>query len=144
MNHVQAITLAREKVKPEKFIHQKLSQVYARFLQLTDEEFKTLEAKSFPDQFIEFNELLMHLLHFGTEYKGPRQPRPSTQEMEELKTKNENSLNNYSEDALNMLIEKLMKKHRSHEIRKLKLFPSGMEKNAVKRLAESRKKDYPQ
>jgi DNA primase len=144
MNHVQAITLARERVKPEEFIHQKLSHVYARFLQLNDEEFKTLEAKSFPDQFIEFNELLMHLLHFGTEYKGPSQPRPSTQEMEKLKINHEKSINHFSETAFNILIERLKKKHRLYEIRKLKLFPSGAEKSAVKRLTENRKKNNPQ
>ncbi|MCG8333626.1 MAG: DNA primase [Proteobacteria bacterium] len=143
MNHVQAITLAREKVKPEEFIHQKLSHVYARFLQLSDEEFKTLEAKSFPDQFIEFNELLMHLLHFGTEYKGPSQPRPSTQEMENLKINHEQSISSFSELALNILIERLKKKRRSYDIKKLKLFPSGAEKSAVERLAENRKKNNP-
>ena len=63
--------------------------------------------------------------------------------MEKLKNSNEESLQSYSESALNMLIEKLKKKHRSYEIKKLKLFPSGMEKDAVRRLTETRKKDNP-
>jgi len=66
---VQSIEVVRKYLKPEDFEDPQLSKLYARFLQLSDEEFVLLTPQDFPELFVEFSDLIMHLLQTGKRSK---------------------------------------------------------------------------
>ncbi len=138
MNHVEGISIAREKISTQEFINRDLAKIYARFLQLSDDEFKLLKAGDFPEQFIEHSSLLMNLLHHETEYKGPLQIRPDSEEMLKLKQENEEQTRSFSERGFNIRINSLKKNKKAHDLKKLQYYSPEQEKKAVKRFVEER------
>lgn len=142
MNHVEAIEIARKEVTPFDFIHRDLADIYARFLQLTDDEFKMLSARDFPELFIEHSTLLMHLLHYDVEYKGPVEIRPGSEELQKLKSENEKLTGAYSEKAFITLIERMKRHRRRYDLRMIRHMPrqEDDEKETVRQFVEARKK----
>jgi DNA primase len=141
MNHGQAITMARSEITQKEFIHDELSEVYARFLQLNDEEFKLLKAKEFPEFFVEFSEILMYLLHYDAEYKGPPQNRASSEEMMKLKIENERLTQIFSEQTMGLLINRLKNNRTTYDIKRMRYTQPEEMKESLRLLIESRKKN---
>jgi DNA primase len=138
MNHVEGIATARKNILANEFINKDLAEIYARFLQLSDDEFRLLNAKDFPEQFVEHRSLLMYLLHHEIEYKGPLQVRTGSEEMLKLKAENEEQTQSFSEQALNLRISRLKKNRKVHDLKKLRYFSPDQEKKMVKRFIEER------
>lgn len=141
MNHGQAITVVRKEITPKEFIHDELSEIYARFLQLNDEEFKSLNAREFPEFFVEFGEMLIYLLHYDSEYRGPSYNRPSSNEMMKLRIENEKLTGSYSEQAIWQLMVRLKDNKKSHDIKKMRYTQPEETKETLRQLIESRKKN---
>lgn len=139
INHVESIELAREKITPSDFIHQELSEIYARFLQLDNNEFGLLSPKDFPEQFVEFSTLIMKLLHVDTEYRGPTAIRPGSKDMQSLREEHEKLTEQYSEDALNLLMLRLKKNKKAYDIKKLKYSHPEEVKKTVQEFVKVRK-----
>jgi len=83
----KSIDLARKKITDRDFENQKLAQLYARFLQLNNQEFTALKPRDFPEQFVEYSSLINSLMHQTNEY----------------------SVDAYSEPKLNQVIQKFQR-----------------------------------
>ena len=141
MNHVQEISTARQNVSVNDFINKELSEIYARFLQLTDDEFKLLSARDFPEQFVEYHSLLMYLLHHESEYQGPAQIRPGSEERLSLNSEEMKRIWDFSRDAMNRHILNLKKNRKAHDLKKLRYFSPDQEKDMVRQFIENRRPD---
>lgn len=140
INHVQAIKTVRPTVSTEDFINEDLSEIYARFLQLSDEEFTMLKAEEFPEIFVEHSSLLMQLLHYESEYQGPASTRPSSDEMMKLKSENEKLIQDFSQKTLDMLIKRLKSNKKSYEIKRMRFLQPDQVRETLQELIKNRKK----
>ncbi|MCP4750573.1 MAG: DNA primase [Proteobacteria bacterium] len=139
ITHVRAIELARELVTPQDLNHRDLSNLYARFLRLSMEEFQSLKSQEFPEIFVEYSSLLLYLLHNESEYRGPLSSRSKTSEMAQLHDENKMLTDNYSEKALKRLVARLKKHNKSHEIKDLYSVEPDQARALLTRIIEKRR-----
>ncbi len=147
MTHPQSIKLARKRVSSSDMSRLDLSRLYARFLELSDQEFTYLKTREFPEFFVEFNTLIMCLLQNKIEYEGPDGSRNRNsgserdQEMLSLRNVNENKMSTFSEEFLNKLIRRLKKKRKYAEIKKLQYTSEDQARASTMQIAENRKRN---
>ncbi|MBT4286540.1 MAG: DNA primase [Deltaproteobacteria bacterium] len=68
IKQVQAITKIKEYVTPVQFSNPLLATLFSRLIKLTDEEYTSLKPQEFPEIFVEYSSLIMHLLQTGKNY----------------------------------------------------------------------------
>lgn len=147
ITHPQSITLARKRVVSEDFNRTDLSQLYTRFLELSDEEFISLKTQEFPGFFVEFNALIMFLLQYKTGYEGPEDIRnrnsgsEQDEEMVSLRKENENQQNTFSEESLKKLVRRLKKKRKYADIKKLQYTSEDQARASTMQIAKNRKRN---
>ncbi|MBU2644261.1 DNA primase [bacterium] len=147
ITHPQSITLARKYVDADDFTHKDLLRLFTRFLALSDEEFVSLKPQEFPEFFVEFNTLIMYLLQYQIEYRGPAVQRKRDfkdardTEMVSLQEASECQISSFSEKSLKFLIRRLKKKRNHAEIEKLYHVRGEQARTTVMQLAEKRKRN---
>ena len=139
ITHQESISHVRVLVKAEDFENQELASLYSRFIQLSNEEFQALSTAELPAIFVEYNSLLMYLLHNESEYSGPGVARAGAEEMLVLKNKNEELTRTYSIEALNHLINRFNKQRKVCENRQLYNFEDNRIKDILAQRIERRK-----
>ncbi|NQU64489.1 MAG: DNA primase, partial [SAR324 cluster bacterium] len=147
ITHPQSIILARKYVVPSDFSRADSARLYARFLELSDQEFVYLKTQEFPEFFVEFNALVMFLLQYKIEYEGPAvlRKRDSSSVIDEemvcLQKETENKIRSFSEESLRILIRRLKKKRAHAEIEKLTHTRGDQTRASALQLAEKRKRN---
>ncbi len=141
MIHVEAIQFARKAVTADDFANNELAGIYARFLQLDNDEFMLLKAQDFPELFVEYSSKLVYMLHNDFEYKGPSLIRPGSDEMVKLKEDNDGKNRTFSPETLNHLIHNLKKNRVGIEKRKLRYKHPTQQLETLREIIENRKKD---
>lgn len=140
ITHQESISRVRDLVKVEDFENQELASLYSRFIQLSNEEFQSLSTTELPAIFVEYNSLLMYLLHNESEYWGPGTTRAGAEEMLVLKIENEQLTQTYSRDALDHLIKRFNKQRKISENRQLYNFEDNRIKDILAQRIEKRRK----
>ncbi len=140
MNHGEAMKYARDRVRINDFVSDELSEIFARFLQLNNNEFALLNAQDFPELFVEYSTKLVYMLHNDFEYKGPVFVRPGSEELLKLKEENEKKNQTFSEETLKRLIKELKKNRDSHEKSKMRYKPPEQQMETLRLIIENRKK----
>ncbi len=138
IRNTKSIVLARKKVSHKDFINEKLSKIYARFLQLTDREFMMIAPRDFPEIFVEYGAIITYILHNESEYRGPAIERPSSEEMASLAEENKKITSTFREEALNHLILRLKKNKRKYEIKDLQYTDSDRTLTIVEQFVDKR------
>ncbi|MBU2514805.1 DNA primase [bacterium] len=140
MNHAEAIKYVREQVRINDFIDHEFSEIFARFLQLTDNEFELLKAQDFPELFVEYGTKLVYMLHNDFEYKGPVFVRPGSAELLKLKEDNEEKNRTFSQETLKRLVQDLKRNRQLYEKSKMRYEPPEQQMETLRLIIENRKK----